>query len=283
MSLKDADGNTSPKALFLLEAKDDLTQNKIKDSDAIDYKKIDESLDNKLTELAKDVNKNYTSRVFTVEQLFELSLADGIDKIHIILYNFNRISRRILMINSNDFKTGVTIEWEGNIYEVLEFQHVKPGKGGAFVQTKLKNLRTGANISYTFNAGIKIETAEIKKVEMQYIYDNEDKAVFMDNETYEQIEIPKDTIKDELQYLTVEKNAQVRFYGDEVLGIVLPDKVVLEVTNTPPGEKGNSATNTMKSAILETGIEIRVPMFINNGDKIIVNTVTGKYDTRYKE
>ncbi len=187
------------------------------------------------------------------------------------------------MINSNDFKTGITIEWEGNIYEVLEFQHVKPGKGGAFVQTKLKNLRTGANIAYTFNAGIKIETAEIKKVEMQYIYDNEDKAVFMDNETYEQIEIPKDTIRDELQYLTVEKNAQVRFYGDEVLGIILPDKMVLEVVDTPPGEKGNSATNTMKSAILETGIEIRVPMFINNGDKIVVNTVTGKYDTRYKE
>ncbi|MBP5343313.1 elongation factor P [bacterium] len=187
------------------------------------------------------------------------------------------------MISTNEFKTGVTISFEGNIYEVLEFQHVKPGKGGAFVQTKLKNLRTGANISYTFNAGIKIDTAEIKKVEMQYLYDMDDNAVFMDNETYDQIEIPKSTIKDELQYLIVGKSAQVRFYENEVLGVVLPDKVVLEVTDTPPGERGNSATNTMKSAILETGIEIRVPMFINNGDKIVVNTVTGKYDTRYKE
>ena len=184
---------------------------------------------------------------------------------------------------AGDFRNGTTFEMDGNVFKVVEFQHVKPGKGSAFVRTKLKNVISGAVIEKTFNPSEKYPGAEIEKKEMQYLYNDEDLYYFMDNETYEQIEIPKDTIKDELQYLTVEKNAQVRFYGDEVLGIVLSDKVVLEVTNTPPGEKGNSATNTMKSAILETGIEIRVPMFINNGDKIVVNTVTGKYDTRYKE
>lgn len=187
------------------------------------------------------------------------------------------------MINTNEFKTGVTIAFEGNIYEVLEFQHVKPGKGGAFVQSKLKNLRTGATISYTFNAGVKIDTAEIRKIPMSYIYDNGDNAVFMDNETYEQVEMPKTQIAYELQFLTLGGNALVRFYENEVLGIILPDKMVLEVTDTPPGEKGNSATNTQKEATLETGLKIRVPMFINNGEKIIVNTTTGKYDSRAKE
>ena len=187
------------------------------------------------------------------------------------------------MINTNDFKTGVNITFDGNIYEVLEFQHVKPGKGGAFVQTKLKNLRTGANISYTFNAGIKIETADIQKCTMNYSYDNGENAVFMDMETYEQIEIPKAQIEDELKYLIMGQDAMIRIYEGEVLGVIIPDKVTLEVTDTPLGDKGNSATNTMKEATLETGIKIRVPQFINNGDKVIVNTVTGKYDTRAKE
>ncbi len=187
------------------------------------------------------------------------------------------------MINTNEFKTGVTITFDSNVYEVMEFQHVKPGKGGAFVNAKLKNLRTGAIIPYTFNAGVKVETAQIDKCEMNYLYDEGDKAVFMNNETYEQIEIPKEQIANELQFLTMGKNVNIKMYMGEVLGVALPDKVVLEVTETPPGEKGNSATNVQKEALLETGIRIRVPLFINNGDKIVVNTTTGKYDTRYKE
>lgn len=186
------------------------------------------------------------------------------------------------MISTNDFKTGVTITFDNNIYEVIEFQHVKPGKGGAFVNAKLKNLRTGATIPYTFNAGVKVETANISKQEMNYSYDEGEYAVFMDNETYETIEIPKKQIENELRFLVMGNNVLVKMYETEVLGLLLPDKVVLEVTDTPPGEKGNSATNVQKEATLETGIKIRVPLFINTGDKIIVNTTTGQYDSRCK-
>lgn len=187
------------------------------------------------------------------------------------------------MISTNEFKTGVTILFDGNIYEVMEFQHVKPGKGGAFVVTKLKNLRSGAIIPYTFNAGVKVENAIIEKKEMNYLYDEGDFAVFMDNETYEQKEIHREIISDQLQYMVIGHNVIVRTYEDEVIGLDLPDKVTLEVTDTPPGEKGNSATNVTKEATLETGIKIRVPLFINSGDRIVVNTTTGKYDTRAKE
>lgn len=187
------------------------------------------------------------------------------------------------MISTNDFKTGVTIQFDGNIYEVMEFQHVKPGKGGAFVTSKLKNLRTGAIINYTFNAGVKVETALIDKSEMNYLYDEGEYAVFMNNETYEQLEVHKNEIQDQLQYMVLGQNAIVKTFAGEVLGIELPDKVTLTVTETPPGEKGNSATNVTKEATLETGIKIRVPLFINSGDRVVVNTTTGKYDTRAKE
>jgi len=183
-------------------------------------------------------------------------------------------------MDTSDFKNGVTFIFDGNLFEVMEFMRVPKYRGGSFVQTKLKNLRNGAIISYTFNGGTKVDEAQIDKRVMNYLYDDGDKAIFMNNDTFEQIEIPKSQIQNELNYLIMGKDTIIRSFGSEVLGVILPDKVALEVTETPPGERGNSATNTQKDAVLETGLHIRVPMFINNGDIVSVNTETGKYDSR---
>lgn len=183
-------------------------------------------------------------------------------------------------MDTSDFKNGVTFLFNGDPTEVLEFMRVPKYRGGSFVQTKLKNLRSGAIISFTFNGGTKVDECTIDKRVMNYLYDEGDNAVFMNNDTYEQIEIPKDKIQSELNYLVMGHDAIMRLYDGEVLDIILPDKVTLKVIDTPPGERGNSATNTQKEATLETGLKVRVPMFINTGDLIVVNTETGKYDTR---
>jgi elongation factor P len=187
-----------------------------------------------------------------------------------------------LMITTNDFKTGVTIEYEGNIYQVIEFQHVKPGKGGAFVRSKLRDLRSGAVIYKTFNAGIKVETAMIEKSEMQYLYQNGETHVFMNMETYEQIELHQSRLENELPFLTEGLNIIIIQYGQEILGIELPDKVILEVVETAGGAKGNTTSNATKEALTNTGLRLSVPLFINEGEKIVVSTATGKYDTRAK-
>jgi elongation factor P len=187
-----------------------------------------------------------------------------------------------LMITTNDFKTGVTIEYEGSIYQVIEFQHVKPGKGGAFVRTKLRDLRSGAVIDKTFNAGIKVETAMIEKSEMQYLYQSGETHVFMNMETYEQIEIHQSRLENELPFLTEGLTIIIIQYGHEILGIELPDKVVLEVVETAGGAKGNTTSNATKEALTNTGLRLSVPLFINEGEKIVVSTATGKYDTRAK-
>ncbi|HHX93631.1 MAG TPA: elongation factor P [Tenericutes bacterium] len=184
------------------------------------------------------------------------------------------------MINVNDFKNGVTIQMDGNIYKVLEFQHVKPGKGGAFVRTKLRNLRTGAIIDHTFTAGIKVERAEVIKKEMQYLYSVDDTYVFMDNDTYEQVEIKKSQIEEEIKFLKENMTVEVISYENEILGINLPDKVELVVVKSDPAVSGNTATTAMKDATLETGLLIKVPLFIKESDTVIVNTETGKYDSR---
>lgn len=184
------------------------------------------------------------------------------------------------MVSSNDFKTGMTILFEGNIYTILEFMHVKPGKGGAFVNSKLRNMRTGAIIDYTFRAGIKIEKAIIEKTKMQYLYASGEYHVFMNNETYEQVEIPQVQIENELKYICEGMEVEVVFYGTEILGVNLPDKVTLEVVKCDPAIKGDTKTNALKDAIVATGLLVKVPMFIEEGDSIIISTDSGKYSSR---
>ncbi len=186
------------------------------------------------------------------------------------------------MISTSDFKTGLTLEYDGNIYQILDFQHVKPGKGSAFVRTKFRNLRANSVIDITFNSGEKFEPAIIDKSEMQYLYSADDVYVFMNMETYEQIEMHKSNLENELYYLTEAMNINIISFGTEILGIELPDKVTLEIVETAGGARGNTASNATKEALTNTGLRLSVPLFVNEGDKIVVSTATGKYDTRAK-
>lgn len=184
------------------------------------------------------------------------------------------------MISSNDLKRGQTIVYNDNIWRVLEFQHVKPGKGQAFVRSKLKNLRTGANQDITFKAAEKIEPAHIDTNTMQYLYENDGLHTFMDVETYEQIGIPTDQIEDELKFLKDGAEADIMLYEGEVIGVQLPAKVNLEVIKTDPGIRGDTQSGGSKPATLETGAVITVPLFINKGDILEVNTEDGSYSSR---
>lgn len=184
------------------------------------------------------------------------------------------------MININDIKNGMTVIIDGNIYLILEFMHVKPGKGPAFVRIKLKNLRTGSTIEKTFNTNIKFEKAIVEKKSMQYLYGTGDTYNFMNMETYEQIDLTKDQLGEDSKYLKEGLNLDVTFYKGEVLGITLPEKIEYEIAHTEPGVKGNTATNATKDATLENGLTIKVPLFINENDHVIVSTKDGKYDSR---
>lgn len=184
------------------------------------------------------------------------------------------------MINVNDIKNGMTILVDGNIYQILEFGHVKPGKGAAFVKTKLKNLRTGSIIEQTFNSSIKVEKAMIEKKTMQYLYDNGGSYVFMNMEDYSQIELPVSQIEEKSKYLTENMEVDILYFCSEMLGVNIPEKVELEVVKTEPGIKGNTATTATKEAILNTGLTVRVPMFIDEGDVVIISTKDGKYVSR---
>ncbi len=184
------------------------------------------------------------------------------------------------MINVNDFKTGVTVSYDGNIYQVLDFQHVKPGKGAAIVKAKLKNLRTGSIVEQTFNAGIKIPLAHISKMQMQYLYSSGTTYSFMNMETYEQIELEESQISNEVKFLKEGLNVYITFYEGEMLGIDLPEKIDYKITSTEPAIKGNTATSAVKDAIVETGLLVRVPLFIDEGEEIIVSTKDGKYVSR---
>ena len=187
------------------------------------------------------------------------------------------------MITSNDFKTGMTILYEDKIYKVLEFMHVKPGKGAAFVTSKLRNLRTGAVIDKTFRAGEPMNEAIIEKKEMQYSYDDGDSFVFLDTETWESVNIPHEQIEYESKFLLEGMLINVMFYGTEVLGVILPDKVVLTVQDCVPGVKGDTKTNATKDCTMETGLVIKVPLFIEPGEKLIVSTETATYVSREKK
>ncbi|MFV0274975.1 MAG: elongation factor P [Bacilli bacterium] len=184
------------------------------------------------------------------------------------------------MINVNDFKNGLTIKFNGNLYQVIEFQHVKPGKGAAFVRSKLKNLRTASTIDHTFNAGVKVETAHIDKNKMQFLYKSGDLYSFMDMNTYEQMELSKEQLVDDIYYLTENLDIEIVSYEGELLGINLPDKVALKITSSMPAVKGNTSSGAMKDATLETGFEIKVPLFIDERETILVSTKDGKYVSR---
>ena len=184
------------------------------------------------------------------------------------------------MISTNDLKNGITIEYEGNIFVVMDTQHVKPGKGAAIVKAKLKNLRTGAIFEQTFNAGVKVATARIEKQLMQYLYNMNDVFYFMNMESYEQLEIPATSITDEAKFLKENLEVYITSYEGEILGIQLPDKVELLITHTEPAVKGNTTTNALKHAECETGLMVRVPLFVEEGERIIVSTADGKYVSR---
>lgn len=184
------------------------------------------------------------------------------------------------MISVNDFKTGLTIEVDGDIWRVLEFQHVKPGKGAAFVRSKLKNLRTGAIQEKTFRAGEKVGRAQIDNKEMQYLYSTGDTFVFMDTSTYEQVELSRAQIEYELNFLKENMEVHIIMYKGEVIGIDLPNTVELKVVETEPGIRGDTASGGSKPAKLETGLVVQVPFFVNVGDTIVVNTDDGSYVSR---
>lgn len=184
------------------------------------------------------------------------------------------------MINVNDFKTGMTISYEGNIYQVIEFQHVKPGKGAAIVKAKLKNLRTGATLEQTFNAGIKIPSAHVEKTKMQYLYATGDIYSFMNMNTYEQVEVNKNQIENEVKYLKEGLEVMLSFYENELIGVELPEKIDYKVIATEPAVKGNTTTGATKDATVETGLLVKVPLFIEQDEEIIVSTKDGKYVSR---
>ncbi|MGM9927356.1 MAG: elongation factor P [Bacillus sp. (in: firmicutes)] len=184
------------------------------------------------------------------------------------------------MISVNDFKTGLTIEVDNGIWQVIDFQHVKPGKGAAFVRSKLRNLRTGAIQEKTFRAGEKVAKAHIENRKMQYLYASGDQHVFMDNETYDQIELSSAQIERELKFLKENMEVYIMTYQTETIGVELPNTVTLEVTETEPGIKGDTASGGTKPATVETGLIVQVPFFVNEGDKLIINTTDGSYVSR---
>ncbi|WP_461239382.1 elongation factor P [Paucilactobacillus sp. N302-9] len=185
-----------------------------------------------------------------------------------------------MAISTADFKNGLTIEVDNAIWRIIEFQHVKPGKGGAFVRSKLKNLRTGAVQEKTFRAGAKMKQANITTRKMQYLYADGDNYVFMDTDTYEQLELPSESISSEAKYLKENMEVNITQFGNETLGVELPNTVTLKVTETEPGIKGDTASGGSKPATMETGLVIQVPFFVNADDELIINTTDGTYISR---
>ena len=184
------------------------------------------------------------------------------------------------MISVNDFRTGLTILVEGNIFRVIDFQHVKPGKGAAFVRSKLRNLRNGNVVEKTFRAGEKVEKAMVENRKMQYLYAQGDEHVFMDLESYEQTTLSEAQIESELKYLLENMELHIQSFQGEMIGIELPNTVVLVVVETEPGIKGDTASGGSKPAKMETGLMVNVPFFVNEGDKLIINTTDGSYVSR---
>ncbi|NLU48945.1 MAG: elongation factor P [Syntrophomonadaceae bacterium] len=184
------------------------------------------------------------------------------------------------MISVNDFRTGLTVEVDGEVWQVVDFQHVKPGKGAAFVRAKMKNVKSGTVIERTFRAGEKIPRARLDRREMQYLYNDGSDYVFMDTESYDQISLNKSQIGEGIKWLKEQMTIQVLLYQGEILGLDLPNFVELEVVETEPGVKGDTATGATKLAVLETGATVQVPLFVNVGDVLRIDTRTGEYMER---
>jgi len=187
------------------------------------------------------------------------------------------------MISSNDFRPGVSIELDGGVWRVVEFLHVKPGKGAAFVRTKLKNVQSGNVVERTFRAGETVPQANLEKSTMQHTYKDGDNFVFMDMETYEEASLSPAQIGDRVKYLKEGMEVKISFEGDDAILAEAPTFVEAQITYTEPGLKGDTATNTLKSATIDTGTEIRVPLFTNEGDWVKIDTRTGEYVERVKE
>ncbi|MDI6709688.1 MAG: elongation factor P [Thermoanaerobacterales bacterium] len=184
------------------------------------------------------------------------------------------------MISTNDFRTGLTIELDGEVYQVVDFLHVKPGKGSPFVRSKLRNMRTGAVVERTFNAGEKVPRARLDKREVQYLYNDGENYNFMDTETYEQFALGGDILGDAVKYLKDNMNLFLLFHNGKVLDIELPNTVELTVVETTPGIKGDTASGGSKPATLETGLVVQVPFFVEEGDVLQIDTRTGQYIKR---
>lgn len=184
------------------------------------------------------------------------------------------------MIQAGDFRNGITVEIEGNVYQIIEFQHVKPGKGAAFVRTKLKNIINGGVVEKTFRPNEKFPTARIDRNDMQYLYSDGELFHFMDVNTYEQIALNADDIGDALKFVKENEMVKILSHNGEVFGIEPPLFVELEITDTEPGFKGDTATGATKPAVVETGVTVNVPLFVSQGEKIKIDTRTGEYLSR---
>ena len=185
-------------------------------------------------------------------------------------------------MTAGEFRNGVTFEMDGQVYQVVSFQHVKPGKGAAFVRTKMKNVMTGAVTERSFNPNDKYDEAFVERKDMQYLYNDGDLYYFMDMETYEQEPIGKDILGDDFRFVKEEMMCKILSYKGNVFAVEPPMFVELEITETDPGFKGNTATNTLKPAVVETGASVKVPLFIDQGEKIKIDTRTGEYLERAK-
>ena len=196
----------------------------------------------------------------------------------------NSLSARLAavadVVSTNEFKNGMHIELDGSVWRIVEFQHVKPGKGGAFVRTKVKSVDSGSVVDRTFRAGEKFPRIFTEVKNMQYLYDSGDDVVFMDDETYEQLSIPHASLEDELPYLVPSSSVQLLFVGGKPSGVQLPASLELQVTETEPGVKGDTVSNVTKPATLETGAVVQVPLFVNPGDRIKVDPREGRYISR---
>ena len=184
------------------------------------------------------------------------------------------------MITAGDFRKGVTIEWDGGVWNVVDFQHVKPGKGAAFVRTKIKNIMTGAVVERSFNPTDKMPRAIVETKEMQYVYEDSGLYYFMDVETYEQLPLNHDQVEDAIDFIVENTNVKVRFFKGAPFSVEAPNFVELTITHSEPGVRGDTATGTTKPATLETGYKLNVPLFVNEGDRIRVDTRTGEYMER---
>ena len=192
----------------------------------------------------------------------------------------SKISEETNMVSAGDFRNGVTFEMDGEVYQIIEFQHVKPGKGAAFVRTKIRNVIAGSVVERTFNPTEKFPTAYIERKEMEYSYNDGDLYYFMDPESYELVPINKDDLSDNFKFVKENTVCKILSYKGNVFGVEPPTSVTLEVTQTDPGFKGDTATNATKPAVLETGAEIKVPLFIEEGEMVVVDTRTGEYLSR---